>query len=186
MDLDIKSEVVDDLAWEEELFVDVSSEDEEEPVICSLCIRLYHEAAQGRRFSVRLMDKQLWCPHHIVIVDGAPAAEKKVSMKNEDTKKRKRTQGKSSTRRNKRRRGQQASSSSMNDGQPPTSTVENVNEPEGEEPLSINANMDGVDGQQNVILEEHVETECKDYLLKSANCTTLTNFLSSVIVAKNE
>ena len=174
MDLDIKSEVVDDLAWEEELFVDVSPEDEEEPVICSLCIRLYHEAAQGRRYSVRLMDKQLWCPHHIVIVDGAPAAEKKVSMINEDTKKRKRTQGKSSTRRNKRRRGQQASSSSMNDGQPPTSTVENVNESEGEEPLSIDANMDGVDDQ--------LEQKVKQYLAESANCTTLTKYLSSVSV----
>ena len=62
----------------------------------------------------------------------------------------------------------------MNDGQPPTSTVENVNEPEGEEPLSIDANMDGVDDQ--------LEQKVKQYLAESANCTTLTKYLSSVSV----
>ena len=72
---------------------------------------------------------------------------------------------------NKRQRGQQPSSSSMNDGQPPTSTVENIIEPEGEEPLSI---MDGVDGQ--------LEQQVKQYLAESANCTTLTKYLSSVSV----
>ena len=38
IDLEIKSEVVDDISWEEQLFVDVSPE-EDEGVICTLCIR---------------------------------------------------------------------------------------------------------------------------------------------------
>ena len=172
MELDIKSEVFDEFAWEKELFVDIAPEDDEEPVICSLCIHLYHEAAQGRRYSVRIRELEMWCPHHII--DGAPAAEKKVSMKNENIKKRKRTEAKRCTR-NKRWRGQQPSSSSMNDGQPPTSTVENIIEPEGEEPLSI---MDGVDGQ--------LEQQVKQYLAESANCTTLTKYLSSVSVTNLE
>ena len=189
IDLDIKSEEFDDYMWENELIRDIDPAEEDEPVECRLCIKLYHEAQQGRRFSTRLMHKALWCPHHII--DGVPSADMKVSMKNED-KKRKRTEP-TGCKRNKRRRGhtieddQQPSCSYGNvDAQPPTTTVENINVPEAQVPLSINANMDGVDGQQNVILEEHVEMEYKDYLFKSANCTTLTNSLSSLIVTKME
>ena len=168
MEVDIKEEVFDEYAWEKELFVDIAPEDDDEPVICSLCIHLYHEAAQGRRYSVRIRELEMWCPHHII--DGAPAAEKKVSIKNENIKKRKRTQAKRSTQ-SKRWRGQEPSSSSMNDGQAPTSTVDNLIEPEGEEPPSI---MDGVDAQ--------LEQQVKQYLAESANCTTLTKYLSSVSV----
>ena len=68
--IDLKTEVVDDFSWEEQLFVDVSPE-EDEGVICTLCIHMYHEKKAGRRYSACVMDTQLWCPHHIVDVDGA-------------------------------------------------------------------------------------------------------------------
>ena len=182
IDLEIKSEVVDDISWEEQLFVDVSPE-EDEGVICTLCIHMYHEKKGGRRYSARVMDTQLWCPHHIVDVDGAQAADKKVPKKDVVTKKRKKTQARC-TRQSKRRRGQEASTI---DALPTTSTaeealdidenmvgVQDVNEPVAKEPVGIDENMDVVDDQ----LEEKV----KQYLAESADCTTLTNYLSLVSV----
>ena len=157
IDLEIKSEVVDDISWEEQLFVDVSPE-EDEGVICTLCIHMYHEKKAGRRYSARVMDTQLWCPHHIVDVDGARAADKKVPKKDVVTKKRKKTQARC-TRQSKRRRGQEASTI---DALPTTSTAE--------EALDIDENMD--------VVEEKV----KQYLAESADCTTLTNYLSLVSV----
>ena len=181
IDLKIKSEVVNDISWEEQLFVDVSPE-EDEGVICTLCIHMYHKKKAGRRYSARVMDTQLWCPHHIVDVDGAQAADKKVPKKDVVTKKRKRTQARC-TRQSKRRRGQEASCSSMIDALPTTSTaeealdidenmvgVQDVNEPVAKETVGIDENMD--------VVEEKV----KQYLAESADCTTLTNYLSLVSV----
>ena len=157
IDLEIKSEVVDDISWEEQLFVDVSPE-EDEGVICTLCIRMYHEKKGGRRYSACVMDTQLWCPHHIVDVDGARAADKKVPKKDVVTKKRKKTQARC-TRQSNRRRGQEASTI---DTLPTTSTAEDA--------LDTDENMD--------VVEEKV----KQYLAESADCTTLTNYLSLVSV----
>ena len=176
--IDLKTEVVDDFSWEEQLFVDVSPE-EDEGVICTLCIHMYHEKKAGRRYSARVMDTQLWCPHHIVDVDGAQAADKKVPKKDVVTKKRKKTQARC-TRQSKRRRGQEASTI---DTLPTTSTaeealdidenmvgVQDVNEPVAKETVGIDENMD--------VVEEKV----KQYLAESADCTTLTNYLSLVSV----
>ena len=176
--IDLKTEVVDDFSWEEQLFVDVSPE-EDEGVICTLCIHMYHEKKAGRRYSARVMDTQLWCPHHIVDVDGAQAADKKVPKKDVVTKKRKKTQARC-TRQSKRQRGQEASTI---DALPTTSTaeealdidenmvgVQDVNEPVAKETVGIDENMD--------VVEEKV----KQYLAESADCTTLTNYLSLVSV----
>ena len=57
IDLEIKAEEYDEYMWENELIVDIGHEEEEEGVECSLCIELYYAAAQGRRFSTRLMEK---------------------------------------------------------------------------------------------------------------------------------
>ena len=193
IDLEIKAEEYDDYMWETELIMDVVPEEDGEGVECLLCIELYYAAAQGRRFSTRIMEKSLFCPHHII--DKTQADDSKVSMQNDD-KKRKRKEPRK-TNKNKRRRvhtiedgqlplcsyanvdGQQTS---INDDQRPTTSVENVNGAEAQAPFSINANMDGGDGHQNGILEDYVETEFKDYLLKSANYSQLTNFLTSVIL----
>ena len=129
---------------------------------------MYHEKKAGRRYSARVMDTQLWCPHNIVDVDGAQAADKKVPKKDVVTKKRKRTQARC-TRQSKRRRGQEASTI---DALPTTSTaeealdidenmvgVQDVNEPVAKETVGIDENMD--------VVEEKV----KQYLAESADCT---------------
>ena len=111
-------------------------------------------------------------------------------MQNDD-KKRKRKEPRK-TNKNKRRRvhtiedGQLPSCSyanfdgqtSINDDQLPTTSVENANGAGA--PFYINDNMDAGDGHHNVIQEDYVENEFKDYLLKSANCSQLTSFLSAV------
>ena len=195
IDLEIKAEEYDEYMWENELIVDIEHEEEEEGVECSLCIELYYAAAQSRRFSTRLMEKALFCPHHVI--DQTPADDSKVSMQNDD-KKRKRKEPRK-TNKNKRRRvhtiedGQLPSCSyanfdgqqtSINDDQRPTTSVENANGAGAQAPFSINANMDGGDGHHNGILEDYVETKFKDYLLKSANCSQLTSFLSAVSIDK--
>ena len=142
------------------------------------------------------MEKALFCPHHVI--DRTPADDSKVSMQNDD-KKRKREEPRKSTK-NKRRRlhtieedqqplcrnanvdGVDGQQTSINDDQRPTSSIANVNGAEDQPHSSINANIDGGDGHQNGILDDDVETAFKDYLLKSANCSQLTNFLSHVIL----
>ena len=66
IDLEIKAEEYDDYMWETELIMDVVPEEDGEGVECLLCIELYYAAAQGRRFSTRIMEKSLDCPHHII------------------------------------------------------------------------------------------------------------------------
>ena len=164
-EMEIKCEV-DEMSWEEALFIDFSPEEDEE-VICTLCIHEYEEAKGGRRFSARVRDTQLWCPHFIVDGDGSRAADKEVPQKNV-TKKRKGAQAESSTRQSKRRRGQtKRRRVSMNEGVP--SNMLTV-----QEPVGIDENID--------VVEEELEEEVKNYLAQSSDCTTLTNFLSSVNV----
>ena len=166
-ELEIKCEV-DEMSWEEALFIDFSPEEDEE-VICTLCIHEYEEAKGGRRFSARVMETQLWCPHFIVDGDGSRAADKEVPQKNV-TKKRKGAQAESSTRQSKRRRGQtKRRRVSMNEGVP--SNMLTV-----QEPVGIDENID--------VVEEELEEEVKNYLAQSSDCTTLTNFLSLVNVSK--
>ena len=172
-ELEIKCEV-DEMSWEEALFIDFSPEEDEE-VICTLCIHEYEEAKGGRRFSARVMETQLWCPHFIVDGDVSRAADKEVPQKNV-TKKRKGAQAESSTRQSKRRRGQtkrrrgqtKRRRVSMNEGVP--SNMLTV-----QEPVGIDENID--------VVEEELEEEVKNYLAQSSDCTTLTNFLSLVSVS---
>ena len=149
--------------WESELIMDIELEEEEEAVECRLCIELYYAAAQGRRFSTRLMEKNLFCPHHII--DRAPADDSNFSMQNDD-KKRKREEPTKSTKTKLTRLhtieedeqqpscsnanvdGVDGQQTSINDDQRPTTSIANVNGAEDQPHSSINANIDGGDGHQ--------------------------------------
>ena len=178
-ELDIKSEIeIEDFAWEDALFIELSPE-EDEPVICTICIHEYQEAKGSRRFSERVMDNLLWCPHFTV--DGSRDDD---MVPQTVTNNRKRPRAECSTQQQaKRRRAQpkRHAQPKRRPGQtkrrrvPSTRPSTNDNMLAVQEPVVIVQNIDFV---------EEIEEQMKNYLAQSSDCTTLTNFLSSVNVSE--
>ena len=155
--LEVKTEEYDNYIWESELIMTIKREGEEETPECQLYIDLYYEAANGRRFSTRLMEKNLWCSHHQIYRTPADDPNFANRTMQNDNKKRKRKEPSKSTSTKRRR------------------------------PSTSNANVNEVDGHQASTCQENgindnVITEFKEYLGKSATFTQLRNFLSSVIL----
>ena len=176
-DLDIKSEI-ENFAWEDALFFDLSPE-EDEAVICTICIHEYQEAKGTRRFSERVMENKLWC-HHFTM-DGSRDDD---MVPQNVTNNRKRPRAECSTQQPKRRRAQpkRQAQPKRRPGQtkrrrvPSTRPSTNDNMLAVQEPVVIVQNID--------VVEEQIEEQMKKYLAQSSDCTTLTNFLSLVNVSK--
>ena len=171
-ELDIKSEIeIEDFAWEDALFIELSPE-EDEPVICTICIHEYQEAKGTRRFSERVMDNLLWCQHFTV--DGSRDDD---MVPQTVTNNRKRPRAECSRRAQPKRHAQTKRRPGQTKRRRVSSTRQSTNDNmfSVQEPVVIVQNIDFV---------EEIEEQMKNYLAQSSDCTTLTNFLSSVNVSE--
>ena len=171
-DLNIKSEI-DIFSWEDSLVFDLSPE-EDDAVICYICIKEYQEAKGTRRFSERVMETKLWC-HHFP-VDGS-RDDSMVPQNVTNNRKRPRAElPECSSQEPKRRRAQ-----TKRQAQPKRRPGQTKRRPVASTRPATNDNMLAV--QEPVVIVQNidvVEEQVKKYLAQSTDCTTLKKFLSLV------